>query len=188
LVRHTGRAKHDPNGSPRGASGEEEEKVPSLRRSEKKDPRLTMPGYEVYGEMRPIMSFWRWIVVSLFSLVFGTGAFIALPDSAWGLLFFALFFVAAAVVIGLYLRGKRILVGIKRDEGRVLITGVLDSGILVASNVRLTSPTSLYVEREGKRLASRKMVLYLATAEDAGKVVNWVKTGSGNSGRAQFQS
>jgi len=147
-----------------------------------------MPGYEVYGEMRPIMSFWRWTVASLISLVFGTGAFIALPDSAWGLLFFALFFVAAAVVIGLYLRGKRIPVGIKRDEERVLITGIVDSGILVASNVKFASPTSLYLERQGKRLASKKMVLYFATAEDAGKVVDWVKRGSRANSTAQFHS
>ena len=147
-----------------------------------------MPGYEVYGEMRPIMSFWRWTVASLISLMFGAGAFIALPDSAWELLFFALFALAAAVVIGFYLRRKRIPVGIKRDEERVLITGIVDSGILVASNVKLTSPTSLYLERQGKRLASKKMVLYFATAEDAGKVVDWVKRGSRANSTAQFHS
>ena len=167
---------------------EEEERVPSLRKTKKKDPRLTMPGYEVYGEMRPIMSFWRWTVASLISLVFGAGLFIDLPNSPWALLFFALFALAAAAVIGFYLRRKRIPVGIKRDEERVLITGILDSGILVASNVKLTSPTSLYVEREGKRLASKKMVLYFATAEDARKVIDWVKSSSRASSMAQFQS
>jgi len=157
-----------------------------LRRKEKKDPRLTMPSYEVYGEMRAIMSFWRWTVASLVSLVFGAGGYIDLPNSVLGLLFFALFAGVAPVVFGFYLRGKRIPVGIKRDEERVLITGIMDSGILVASKVELTSPTSLYVERQGERLASKKMVLYFATAEDAGKVVDWVKKGT--PGMAQFQS
>lgn len=152
---------------------EEEERVPSLRKTKKKDPRLTMPGYEVYGEVRPIMSFWHWTVASLISLMFGAGSLIVLPDSAWAFLFFALFALAAAVVIGFYLRRKRIPVGIKRDEERALITGIVDSGILVASKVEFTSPTSLYVERQGERLGSRKMVLYFATAEDAGKVVDW---------------
>ncbi len=145
-----------------------------------------MPGYEVYGEMRPIMSFWRWTVASLISLVFGAGGLIVLPDSAWAFLVFALFALAAAVVIGFYLRRKRIPVGIKRDEERVLITGIVDSGILVASNIKLTSPTSLYVERKGERLMSTKMVLYFASAEDAGKVVGWLKSGS--RGATQFQS
>ena len=124
----------------------------------------------------------------MISLVFGAGIFIDLPNSPWELLFFALFALAAAVVIGFYLRRKRIPVGIKRDEERVLITGIVDSGILVASNVEFASPTSLYLEREGKRLASKKMVLYFATAEDAGKVVDWVKRGSRASSTAQFPS
>jgi len=145
-----------------------------------------MPSYEVYGEMRPIMSFWRWTVASLVSLVFGAGGYIDLPNSVLGLLCFALFAGVAAVVFGFYLRGKRIPVGIKRDEERVLITGIMDSGILVASKVELTSPTSLYVERQGERLASKKMVLYFANAGDAGKVVDWVKKGT--PGMAQFQS
>lgn len=186
LVRYTGSREYSPGGCPQSALGEEEEKVPSLRRSETKDPRLRMPGYEVYGEMRPIMSFWRWTVASLISLMFGAGIFIDLPNSPWELLFFALFALAATVVIGFYLRRKRIPVGIKRDEERVLITGIVDSGILVASNVKLTSPTSLYVERKGERLMSKKMVLYFATAEDAGKVIDWVKSGS--RGVTQFQS
>src|SRR5437773_8579895 len=137
-----------------------------------------MRGYEVYGEARPIVSLWRWITASLIFLVLGAGAWIGVPDNLWGLVFFVAISLLAATIYGLYLRNRRIPIGIKHDGERLLITGILDSGILVASKVEFTSPSSLYVERWGERLASKKMILFFASTEDASKVADWLKPGA----------
>src|SRR5207245_8995504 len=91
---------------------QEEEKIPSLRKP-KTDPRLSMPGYEVYGEVKQIMSLWRLILASLISLVLGVGAWIDVPQSLSGLAFFVAFTLAAATVVAFYLRNRRTAVASK---------------------------------------------------------------------------
>ena len=137
-----------------------------------------MPGYEVYAKARPIMTLWRWVVASLVFLVLGAGAWADLPNSLFGVLFFFTFALAAATISGFYLRSRWIPIGIRHDGERLLITGIADSGIMVASKVEFTSPTSLYVERWGERLASKKMILFFASTEDASKVADWLKPGA----------
>jgi len=100
------------------------------------------------------------------------------PNSLFGVFFFVAFALAAATISGFYLRSRWIPIGIKRDGERLLITGIADSGIMVASKVEFTSPTSLYVERWGERLASKKMILFFASTEDASKVADWLKPGA----------
>ena len=153
-------------------------RVSCLNKNAKKDQRDAMPGYEVYAKARPIMTLWRWVVASLVFLVLGAGAWADLPNSLFGVLFFVAFALAAATISGFYLRSRWIPIGIKRDGERLLITGIADSGIMVASKVEFTSPTSLYVERWGERLASKKMILFFASTEDASKVANWLKPGA----------
>ena len=154
---------------------QEEEKIPSLRKP-KTDPRLSMPGYEVYGEVKQIMSLWRLILASIISLVLGVGAWIDVPQSLSGLAFFGAFTLASATVFALYLRNRRMPVAIKHDQENLLITGIVDSGVLVPSRVEFASPTSLYIERQGQKLASKKMVLFFASAEDTRKVAEWLST------------
>jgi hypothetical protein len=150
-------------------------KIPSLRKP-KTDPHLSMPGYEVYGEVKQIMSLWRLILASLISLVLGVGAWIDVPQSLSGLAFFGAFALAAATFFGFYLRSRRMPVAIKHDQENLLITGIVDSGVLVASRVEFASPTSLYIERQGQKLASKKMALFFASAEDTRKVSDWLTT------------
>jgi len=138
-----------------------------------------MRGYEVYGEARPIVSLWRWITASLIFLVLGAGAWIGVPDNLWGLVFFVAISLLAATIYGLYLRNRRIPIGIKHDGERLLITGILDSGILVASKIEFISSTSLHIERMGERLASKKMVMFFASVEDARKVADWLTPNPG---------
>src|SRR5438128_10270243 len=71
---------------------QEEEKIPSLRKP-KTDPRLSMPGYEVYGEVKQIMSLWRLILASLISLLLGVGAWIVVPHSYLDVAFFYSFII-----------------------------------------------------------------------------------------------
>ena len=139
-----------------------------------------MRGYEVYGEARPIVSLWRWITASLIFLVLGAGAWIGVPDNLWGLVFFVAISLLAATIYGLYLRNRRIPIGIKHDGERLLITGILDSGILVASKIEFISSTSLHIERMGERLASKKMVMFFASVEDARKVADWLTPNPGH--------
>ena len=120
------------------------------------------------------MSLWRWITSSLIFLVLGAGAWIGLPDSLWGLVFFVAISVVGATLFGFYLRSRRIPIGIKHDEERLLITGIVDSGILFASKIEFISPTRLYIERLGERLASKKMILCFASTEDTRKVADWL--------------
>ena len=154
---------------------QEDEKIPSLRKP-KTDPRLSMPGYEVYGEVKQIMSVWRLMLASIISLVLGVGAWIDVPQSVSGLAVFGAFTLAAATVFAFYLRNRRMPVAIKHDQENLLITGIVDSGVLVASRVEFASPTSLYIERQGQKLASKKMVLFFASAEDTRKVSDWLAT------------
>src|SRR5437660_11325891 len=55
-----------------------QKKIPSLRKP-KTDPRLSMPGYEVYGEVKQMMYLWRLILTNLISLVLRAAACIDVP-------------------------------------------------------------------------------------------------------------
>jgi len=130
-------------------------KIPSLRKP-KTDPRLSMPGYEVYGEVKQIMYLWRLILASLISLVLSAGAWIDVPQNLSGLAFFVAFTLAAATVFAFYLGNKRMPVAIKHDQENLLITGIVDSGVLVPSRVEFASPTSLYIERQGQKASLKE--------------------------------
>ena len=115
-----------------------------------------MLGYEVYGEVKQIMSLWRLILASLISLVLGAGAWIDVPQNLSGLAFFVAFTLAAATVFAFYLGNKRMPVAIKHDQENLLITGIVDSGVLVPSRVEFASPTSLYIERQGQKASLKE--------------------------------
>jgi hypothetical protein len=150
-----------------------------LRNSnEKKDPRLAMPGYDLYCEMRPILPWWRFIIGGLVVVFLGAGAAAGLPigyPDIWWPLIFVVITVGGGVLLGLYNRGKAWTVGIRCREGKLLVGDGTKSAPLVASRFEFTNTTSLYVERRGGRIELKRMTFHFSTPEDARKVVDWLK-------------
>jgi len=140
---------------------------------QKKDPRSAIPGFEIYARLKPIVPLWQWfifpVVLGLVFDPFSSPLWIGLPsDGLWPILIFALFLTGFVLAVALILRGKRPTVGIKRVGSTLVMGGkTLSEALSPASKVELTSPSSIRLEKPGRRMQLRKMILQFSSSKDA---------------------
>jgi hypothetical protein len=143
---------------------------------QKKDPRLILPGFEVYAELKPIAPFWQWLLVGLIAILSPLAYTATVSTELWPniILIFAILTVAAS--LALVYRRKSFPVAIKREGSVVLMAGRAVSETLSnSSKIELQNPTTVYLEKPGGRMQLRKMMIRFLSSEDARKVIEWLQ-------------
>jgi|SRR5215471_366295 len=153
----------------------------------KKDPRLAIPGFEIYAEMKPILPFWQWFVSILILIVFSSGYWhFSNVASLWSVAIFVIVLMAIVFVMALLFRRRFLTVGLKREGDGLLVAGQTFSESLgTTSRIELRDPLTVYLEKPGSRMQLRRMEIRFSSSTDAKQVVDWLERKPGHSNTPQ---
>jgi len=144
---------------------------------ESKDSTVTLPGFEIYAQLKPILPFWQWVLAVFIGIIFSS-AYWTSPEfvpSPWQILIFVLVLLGLVIGFALFLRRRFVLVGMKRQGSTVLVAGkTISENLSNASKIEMKSPVSMYVEKPGGRMQLRKMLIRFSTSEEGKRVMEWL--------------
>jgi hypothetical protein len=156
---------------------------------ERKDPRFTLPGFEVYADLKPIVPFWQWLLGCLVAILSPLAYTATVSVDLWPNVILFFLILSTVVLLALVYRGKSFPVGIKRDGNIVLVAGrTLSEKLSNYSTIDLRNPTTVYLEKPGGRMQLTKMMIRFPSPEDARKMIDWLQQGRGGTNASPERS